>query len=144
MTLLIRLTNKLCDTISSMETLDFCNLAQLVFHCTFSFGMKFCGGSFACISYIVLTKDCYSFCSSSQSVVNFFFISSLSLNICSSVTLLLVMAIFTSTIWIEGFETLGSTTIYFFVNFTPLFLNIFCISLYLGQCMILCPVSPQI
>jgi hypothetical protein len=56
----------------------------------------------------------------------------------------LVMAIFTSTIWTEGFETLGSTTTYFFVGFIPLFLNIFCISLYLGQFMILCLVSPQI
>jgi Flp pilus assembly protein TadB len=50
-----------------------------------------------------------------------------------------VMAIFTSTLWTKQFETLGST-----IGFTPLFLNIFCISLYLGQSMILCPMSPQI
>ncbi len=34
------------------------------------------------------------------------------------------MAIFTSTIWIEGFETLGSTTTCFSIGFTLLFLNI--------------------
>jgi hypothetical protein len=68
----------------------------------------------------------------------------LSLNTFSSVTLLLVMAIFTSTIWTKGFETLGSTTTCFYVGFTPLFLNIYFISLYLGQSLILCLMSPQI
>jgi hypothetical protein len=47
-----------------------------------------------------------------------------------------------STIWIKGFETLGFTTTCLFIGFTPLFLNILCISLYLGHFMILCPVSP--
>jgi hypothetical protein len=56
--------------------------------------------------------------------------------------LLLVMAIFMSTTWTKGFETLGFTTTYLFVGFTPLFLNILCISLYLRQSTILCLVSP--
>jgi len=129
--------NWLCGTSDSN------NLAQLVFHCAFSFGINFCGGSFAYISCIVLTKDYCIFYSSSQSATNFL-ISFLSLNTYFSVTLLLVMAIFTSTIWIEGFEILGFTTFCFFIGFIPLFLNIFCISLYLGQSMVLCLISPQI
>jgi hypothetical protein len=40
--------------------------------------------------------------------------------------------------------TLGSTKDGFFIIFTPLFLNIFFMSLYLGQFIVLCPVSPQI
>jgi len=68
----------------------------------------------------------------------------LSLNICFLVTLLLVMAILTSTIWIEGSKTLGFTITCFYVGFTPLFLNIFYISLYNPKSMILCPMSPQI
>jgi hypothetical protein len=127
-----------------VDTCNSNNVAQLVFHCVFSFGIRFFGGSSACISSLVLTKDYCSLCSSSQSTTNFFFIGSLSLNTYSLVTLLLVMAIFTSTIWTKGFETLGSTTTYFFVGFRPLFLNIFYISLYLRQFMILCLVSPQI
>jgi hypothetical protein len=39
---------------------------------------------------------------------------------------------------------LGSTTTCFSIGFVFLFLNIFCISLYLKKSMILCPVSPQI
>jgi hypothetical protein len=60
------------------------------------------------------------------------------------IILLLVMAMLTSIIWTKGFATLGFTTTYFFVVFTPLFPNIFYISLYLRQFMILCLVSPQI
>jgi hypothetical protein len=39
---------------------------------------------------------------------------------------------------------LGSITTCFFVGFTSLFLNIFYVSLYLRQSIILCSVSPQI
>ncbi len=127
-----------------MDISDFSNPVQLVLHCAFSFWIKFSDGSFAYISYIVLTKDCCSLCSSSQSAANFFLIDFLFLNIYSSVTLLLVMAMLTSTIWTERFETLGSTIACFSIIFTLLFLNIFCISLYLRQSMILCPVLPQI
>jgi hypothetical protein len=59
-------------------------------------------------------------------------------------TLLLVMAIFTSTTCIEGFETLCSFTTYFSIGFTPLFLNIFFLSLYFRRSMIFCHVSSQI
>ncbi len=127
-----------------MDTSDSGNLAQLVLHYAFCFGIKFCGGPFACISCIALTKDCYSLCSSSQSATYFFLIGFLTLNTCSSITLFLVMAIFTSTIWTEGFETLGFTRTCFSIGFIPLFLNIFCISLYLRQFMILSPMSSQI
>ncbi len=58
-----------------MDTLASSNLAQLVLHCVFSFLVKFSGGFFVCISYIVLTKDCYSLYSSSQSTINFLLIS---------------------------------------------------------------------
>ncbi len=130
-------------TTSFMDTLVFGNLAQLVLHYVFSFWFRLYGGSFACISYIVLTKDYCNF-SSFQSATNFFLIDYLSLNICSSITLLLVMAILTSAIWTQGLTTLGSTTYGFSTVFTPLFLNIFCILLYLGQ-PIICPIfSPQI
>ncbi len=144
MTLLIGLTNKLDDAISYVDTLDFGNPTQLVFHYVFSFGIFFCGGSYACISCIILTKDYYSLYSSSQSIANFLLIGSLSLNTYSSITLLMVMAIFTSILWIERFETSGSTTTSLSVGFIFLFLNIFYISLYLGHFMILCLVSPQI
>jgi hypothetical protein len=39
---------------------------------------------------------------------------------------------------------LGSITTCFFVGFTSLFLNIFYVSLYLRQSIILCSMSPQI
>jgi len=120
----IGLVDKLYDTIGFVDTLNSGNPAQLVFHCVFSFWIRFCGGYSTCNSCIVLTKDCYIFCSFAHSTSDFF-IGYLSLNTHSSITLLLVMAIFTSTIWTEGFETLGSTTIYFFVSFIVLFLNIF-------------------
>jgi hypothetical protein len=110
----------------------------------FLFGIKFCGGSSTCISCIVLIKICRNLCFSSQSAIDFFLIGYLSLNTYFSVTLLLVMAILTSTIWIEGSKTLGSTIICLFVGFTPLFLNKFYISLYNPKSMILCPMSPQI
>jgi hypothetical protein len=42
--MLIGLTNKLCDIIGFVDILDFGNLAQLVFNCALSFGMRFCGG----------------------------------------------------------------------------------------------------
>jgi hypothetical protein len=42
--MLIGLTNKLCDIIGFVDTLDFGNLAQLVFNCALSFGMRICGG----------------------------------------------------------------------------------------------------
>ncbi len=70
---MIGLANKLCDTIGFVDTSDSSNPVQLVLHCAFSFWIKFFDGSFAYISYIVLTKDCCSFYSSSQSAANFFF-----------------------------------------------------------------------
>jgi hypothetical protein len=39
---------------------------------------------------------------------------------------------------------LGSTTTCFSVGFNLLFLNIFCISMYLGKSTILCPIFPWI
>ncbi len=141
---MIGLSNKLCDTIGFMDISDFGNFAQLALQCAFSFGIKFCYMSFICISCIVLTKDCCSLCSFSKLVAYFFLIGSLSSNAYSLITLLLMMVVFTSTIWTKGHETFGSTTTCFFIGFTFLFLNIFCISLYLGQFMILCPMSPQI
>jgi hypothetical protein len=56
----------------------------------------------------------------------------------------LVMAMSTSIIWTKGLATLGSTIDGFFVVFMPLFLNKWCMSLYLGKSIILCPISPQI
>jgi hypothetical protein len=56
----------------------------------------------------------------------------------------MVMAMLTSTIWTKGFATLGSTTTCLSIVFIHLFLNIFYMSLYLRQSMILCPVSSQI
>jgi len=142
--MLLGITKKNCGIISYVDTSAFSIPAQLALHYAFSFWIRFYGGSSTCISYIVLTKDYCGLCSSSQSTTDFFLIGSLSLNTCSLVTLLLVMAILTSTIWTEGFATLGFTTTCLSIVFTPLFLNIFYISLYLGQSMILCPVSPQI
>ncbi len=85
-TLLIGLANKLCDIMASVETSNSNNPAQIVFHCVFSFGIRFCSGFSTYISSIVLTKDCYSFYSSSQSITYFFLIGFLSLNTCFSVT----------------------------------------------------------
>jgi hypothetical protein len=55
-----------------------------------------------------------------------------------------VMAMLTSTIWTKWFATLGFTTTCLSVVCILLCLNIFCMSLYLGQSMILCLMSSQI
>ncbi len=107
--MLTRLLDKLCDTINVVNISYSNNPAHIVIHYAFSFEIRFCGGSSTCISCIVLTKDYCSLYSSSQSATDFFLISSLSINTYSSITLFSVMAIFASTMWIKGFETLGST-----------------------------------
>jgi hypothetical protein len=89
-----------------------------------------------------LTKGYCSFYSYSQPIANFFLIGSFSLKIWSSITFLLVIAMLTSIIWTQGLATLGSMTNGFSIIFTPLFLNIFYMSLYSWQFMILCPMSP--
>ncbi len=131
-----RINKKICDTFSFVDTSNFGNPTHLIFHCVFSFVIRFCDGSSTYISYIVLIKYWCSLCSFSQLATNFFLIGFLSLNTCFLVTLLLVMAIFTSTIWTKGFKTLGLITTCFFVGFTYLFLNTFYISLYLRQSII--------
>jgi hypothetical protein len=78
--LLIGLIDKICDIIGSVDTSNFSNLAQFLFFYAFSFGIRFCGGYSICISYIVLTKDCCSLCSSSKSTTSFFLNGFLSLN----------------------------------------------------------------
>ncbi len=65
-TLLIGLVNEFCDTMGFVDTSDSGNPAQLVFHYVFSFGIIFFDGSFACISWMALTKDYCSLCSSSS------------------------------------------------------------------------------
>ncbi len=143
-TLLLVIENIFSGIISYLDTLVFSNLAQLVLHCVFSFWFRLSDGSSAYISCIILTKDYHSLYSSSQSVVDFFFIRLLSLSTCYLITLLMVMAMLTSIIWTKGFKTLGSTAYGFSVVFTPLFLNILRMSLYLGKSIILCSISPHI
>jgi hypothetical protein len=138
-TLLLGTVDIFYGTIGSVDTLVSNMLAQLVLHYVFSFWFKLFGGFPTYNPYIVLTKYYYSLYPFSQSIANFFLLGSLSLNICYLVTLLLVMAMLTCTTWIEGLKTYG-----FSVNFIPLFLNIFCMSLNLRQFIILCLVPLQI
>ncbi len=129
---MLGITYRFFGTSGFVDTLISSNLTQLVFHCAFSFWFRLFGGSFAYIFCIILTINCCNLCSSSQSIVDFFLIGSLSLNTCSLITFLLVMAMLTSTIWTQGLATLGSTTYGYSVIFIFLSLNIFCMSLYLG------------
>jgi hypothetical protein len=104
-TLLLGIINRFCGTVGSMDNLAFDNLAQLVFHYVFSFWFRLCNRFSTCIFCIILTKYYCSFCSYSQSTTNFFLIGYLSLNTYYLITLLLVIAILTSTIWTKELTT---------------------------------------